>query len=59
MSVREILSLAPGSVIKLTRPVASKVDLYVGGAPFGSGELVRVRDSIAVRITSFAATKLA
>ena len=57
MSVREILSLAPGSVIKLSRPVASKVDLLVGGAPFGSGELVRVRDSIAIRLTNFAATK--
>ena len=53
MSVREILNLAPGSVIKLSRPVASQVDLHVGGAPFGSGELVRVRDSLAVRITSF------
>ena len=54
MSVREILSLAPGSVVKLSRPLASKVDLLVGGALFGSGELVRVGNSIAVRITSFA-----
>jgi flagellar motor switch protein FliN/FliY len=54
MSVREILSLAPGSVVKLSRPLASKVDLLVGGAPFGSGELVRVGGSIAVRITNFA-----
>jgi flagellar motor switch protein FliN/FliY len=54
MSVREILSLAPGSVVKLSRPLASKVDLFVGGSPFGSGELVRVGDSIAVRITNFA-----
>jgi flagellar motor switch/type III secretory pathway protein FliN len=54
MSVREILNLAPGSVIKLSRPVASAVDLFVGGAPFGSGELVRVRDSLAIRITGFA-----
>jgi flagellar motor switch protein FliN/FliY len=57
MSVREILSLAPGKVIKLSRPLASKVDLFVGGAPFGSGELVRVRDSIAIRITNFATGK--
>jgi len=57
MSVREILSLAPGSVIKLSRPVAAKVDLFVGGAPFGSGELVRVRDSLGVRITNFATGK--
>ncbi|HLX44106.1 MAG TPA: FliM/FliN family flagellar motor C-terminal domain-containing protein [Bryobacteraceae bacterium] len=54
MSVRDILSLAPGSVVKLSRPLASKVDLLVGGSPFGSGELVRVGGSIAVRITNFA-----
>jgi flagellar motor switch protein FliN/FliY len=54
MSVREILSLAPGSVVKLSRPVASQVDLLVGGALFGSGELVRVGNSLAVRIVNFA-----
>jgi flagellar motor switch protein FliN/FliY len=57
MSVREILSLAPGSVIKLSRPLASKVDVHVGGAPFGSGEMVRVRNSIAIRITNFVSKK--
>ena len=53
MSVREVLSLAPGSVIKLSRPVGSPVSLSVGGAPFGSGEMVRIGDSMAVRITGF------
>jgi flagellar motor switch protein FliN/FliY len=54
MSVREILSLAPGSLIKLTGPIGSQVDLYVGGAPFGSGEMIRVGGSLAVRMTKFA-----
>jgi flagellar motor switch protein FliN/FliY len=53
MSVREILSLAPGSLIKLG-PVGSRVELYVGGAPFGAGEVIRVGGSLAVRITAFA-----
>lgn len=53
MPVREILSLAPGSVIKLDEPVGSKVRLYVGGAPFGSGEVVRAGDATAVRVTDF------
>jgi flagellar motor switch protein FliN len=57
MSVREILSLAPGSVIKLTGPVGSKVDLAVGGAPFGAGEMIRVGAALAVRITGFANKK--
>ena len=50
MSVREILSLAPGSLIRLSRSVGSPVDLYVGGARFSSGEIVRAGDSMAVRI---------
>jgi flagellar motor switch protein FliN/FliY len=57
MSVREILSLAPGSVIKLPRPVGSAVDLYVGGALFGSGEVIRSGGSTAVRMTGFETKK--
>ena len=54
MSVQEILALAPGSLIKLSQAVGSPVSLSVGGAPFGSGEMVRLGDSIGVRITAFA-----
>jgi flagellar motor switch protein FliN/FliY len=50
MSVREILALAPGSLIRLSRSVGSPVDLYVGGVRFSSGEIVKAGDSIAVRI---------
>lgn len=57
MPLREILSLAPGSLIKLSNPVGSKVELHVGGAPFGFGEMTRLGSSIGVRITGFAAKK--
>jgi flagellar motor switch protein FliN/FliY len=50
MSVREILSLAPGSLIRLSRSVGSPVDLYVGGVRFSSGEIVKAGDSMAIRI---------
>ena len=50
MSVREVLSLAPGSLIRLSRAVGSPVDLYVGGARFSSGEIVKSGDSLAMRI---------
>lgn len=50
MPVREILSLAPGSLIRLSRKVGSKVDVYVGGALFGSAEIVRTDGSTALRI---------
>lgn len=50
MSVREVLSLAPGSLIRLSRAVGSPVDLYVGGARFSSGEIVKSANSLAIRI---------
>ena len=53
MPVREILSLAPGSVIKLSRPVGSNVDVRVGGTPLGQAELLRVGGALSVRLTSF------
>lgn len=57
MPVREILSLAPGSVIRLSRTLGSAIDLFVGGVKFGAGELVQSGDSLAVRITAFKETK--
>lgn len=57
MPVHEILSLAPGSVIKLSRPLGSKIDLFIGGALFGAGDLVQSGNSLAVRLTSFRETK--
>ena len=56
MSVREILSLAPGSVIKLHRPLGSRIDVHVGGAPFGSAEFVRVGGVLSLRIAGFRTT---
>jgi flagellar motor switch protein FliN/FliY len=53
MAVRDILALRPGSVIRLSNAVGSKVDLYAGGTPFASGELVRIGGSIAVRLSGF------
>jgi flagellar motor switch protein FliN/FliY len=53
MPVRDILSLAPGSIIKLSNAVGSQIDLRVGGAPFGAGEIISISQSIAVRILSF------
>jgi flagellar motor switch protein FliN/FliY len=53
MPVREILALAPGSVIKLSNAVGSPIDVRVGGAPFGAGEIVSVHQKMAVRIVSF------
>lgn len=53
MLVRDIVRLAPGSVIKLGRPVGSKIDIHVGGTLFGQGDLVSLGTSLAVRFSSF------
>jgi flagellar motor switch/type III secretory pathway protein FliN len=52
-SVREILSLSPGSLLTLPKAVGSKINLYVGGASFCSGDLMRLGSAVAVRITGF------
>jgi flagellar motor switch/type III secretory pathway protein FliN len=57
MPLHEVLSLAPGSVIKLPRPLGSDVDVRVGGAPFGTAEMVRVGGVLSVRLASFHSNK--
>jgi len=57
LTVGEILALAPGSLIKLTRPLGEKIHLKVAGVPFGSGELVRMGGVLSVRVTGFHAAK--
>ena len=51
MSVRDVLALAPGSVIKLSRPVGSKIEILVGGTLFGTGELVQLSGKLALRFS--------
>jgi len=53
MTLREILKLGADSAIRLTRSAGENVDLYVGGALAGYGEIVVIENSIGVRITDF------
>ncbi len=53
MTVREILSLDQGSVIKMTRSAGENIDIYVGGTVLGSGEIVIIEETLGVRITDF------
>jgi flagellar motor switch/type III secretory pathway protein FliN len=55
MPLGEVAGLAPGSVLRLSRPLGSEIDVHVAGAPFGSAELVRVGGTLAVRFASFRA----
>lgn len=53
LSVREILSLNQGSVIKMVRSAGENIDIYVGGSMLGSGEIVIIEETVGVRITDF------
>ena len=53
MKLSEILALEEGSIIELTRSAGENIDILVGGAPLGSGEVVVLEDIMGIRITDF------
>ena len=53
LPLREILELSPGSVLRMTRSAGENIDIRVGGALVGFGEIVILEDSMGVRITDF------
>ncbi len=53
MPVADILALEKGSVIKMPRSAGDNIDILVGGAQVGSGEIVIIEEAVGVRITDF------
>ena len=53
MTVREVLRLEEGMVIRTTRSAGENIDLYIGGVLCGSGEIVVIENILGVRITDF------
>jgi len=53
MKISEILDLEPGSVVWLTRSAGENLDIYIGGALVGFGEIVIIESTMGVRITDF------
>jgi flagellar motor switch protein FliN/FliY len=53
MTAREVLELEEGSVICTSRSAGENIDLFIGGALFGSGEIVVIENALGVRITDF------
>ncbi|HML18380.1 MAG TPA: FliM/FliN family flagellar motor switch protein [Bryobacteraceae bacterium] len=53
MTVRNILDLDGGSVIRMHRSAGENIDLLFGGTVLGSGEIVIIEDAVGVRITDF------
>lgn len=53
LSVRELLALSVGTVLKMNRSAGENIDIRVGGSLVGFGEIVVLEDSTGVRITDF------
>lgn len=53
LTVREVLNLEAGTVLKMTRSAGENIDVLIGGSLIGFGEIVLVEDTVAVRITDF------
>ena len=53
LTVREILALDKGSVIKMNRSAGENLDVVVSGALLAFGEIVIIESSMGVRITDF------
>lgn len=51
LSIRELLQLAQGSVVKLDRPAGEPLDILVNGCLIARGEVVVVNERFGVRIT--------
>jgi flagellar motor switch protein FliN/FliY len=57
MQVREVLNLAPGTVVELERNATDPVDLYVNGRLVARGELVVVDSAMGIKITEVLSPK--
>jgi flagellar motor switch protein FliN len=53
MSLRQILKLEQGSVIKMSRSAGDNIDVLIGGTVLGHGEIVIIEETVGVRITDF------
>ncbi len=51
LSIRELLSLQPGSIVELDRAAGSPVDLLVNGTLVARGEVVVIDEEFGIRIT--------
>lgn len=53
ITMRELLALTPGSIVRLERPAGENIDVVAGGALLGYGEVVIVDEVVAIRVTDF------
>jgi flagellar motor switch protein FliN len=59
MTIRETLSLGPGSIVTLNRLSGEPVDLLVNGKPIARGEVVVIDEEFGLRVTEVVAGETA
>jgi flagellar motor switch protein FliN/FliY len=53
MTLKQILDIEDNAVIKLPRSAGENMDILIGGAFVGHGEVVIIDDMVGIRITDF------
>jgi len=51
MTVRDVIDLAPGSIIELPMKVEDELSLYVSNKPIGQGTAVKIGENFGIQIT--------
>ena len=51
MTIREMLAIAPGSIVELDRVAGEPVDLLVNGKRIARGEVVAIDEEFGLRVT--------
>jgi flagellar motor switch protein FliN/FliY len=54
MPIRDIVDIAPGAVVELSKLAGEPADVYANGRRIASGEIVVVDENFGVRITEVA-----
>ncbi|MSV30262.1 MAG: hypothetical protein EXQ52_16200 [Bryobacterales bacterium] len=53
MTVREILLIDTGTVLRMTRSAGENIDILIDETLVGSGEIVIMEDVMGIRVTDF------
>jgi flagellar motor switch protein FliN/FliY len=53
MSLRELMRIEAGGVLRMTRSAGENVDILVDGTLIGFGEIVIIEDTMGIRVTDF------
>ncbi len=57
LPMREVLQLAPGSVVQLDQAAEAPVDLFVNGKKFARGEIIVIEGRLGIKITDVTGAK--